>query len=627
MAAVTGGVGLALTLGAGQAWGQASLELHRVISTTPFANSSVSLEDGEGMAYIPANNTLWLGEDQTDAIYEVDRTSGNLLSVITQSDLANAVRLGGTTLAGPDRAEDIEALAYDAAHDILYVFSTDCCPNPPTAFRLVRSSPTQPFQVETYQPLTSGFDFTGAAFHPTEGLYVSGSGDIRPYNYVTNTLGPPVALDDLVSGTIFGMGFSADGHDLWIVTSADKVYHLDWATKTVVPGHVFDLIPHGITDARAVDFINGQLYVLDGAEQHQVFVFNVGGALGAPSNLTATAGNGQIDLAWADHSIIEDGFEVQRCLGTVATTCGPAGNFAPIASVGPNVTVYSDLNAVNGETFTYRVRAFTGSAFSGFSNAVTTMAGPPDPPENLTATAISGTRIDLAWTDASENESGFSIELCAAPPQNCPEAGFGEIATVGAGITTYSDVGLVPNTTYSYRVRAFNDVGDSAAAGPAAATTLPQVNLLANGSFETDANGDTRPDAWSTAGAFTRSGEVIRSGSFAGKHFTTTNGQYTIKQNVSVTAGVSYSFTGCTNIPPSTDVFTFRFHLRWLTGSGGIVTQKTLKTYTAPTAGAWDCATVDALVAPTGATQAEVRMVAESINLTIYVDDLVFEVQ
>jgi hypothetical protein len=32
-------------------------------------------------------------------------------------------------------------------------------------------------------------------------------------------------------------------------------------------------------------------------------------------------------------------------------------------------------------------------------------------------------------------------------------------------------------------------------------------------------------------------------------------------------------------------------------------------------------------VAPTGATQAEVRMVAESINLTIYVDDLVFEVE
>jgi fibronectin type III domain protein len=537
------------------------------------------------------------------------------------------VQLGTTTLAGLLRPADIEALAYDAGNDILYVFSTDCCPNPPTAFRLVRSSPAQPFQVETYQPLTPGFDFTGAAFHPTEGLYVSGSGDIRPYDYVTNTLGPPVPIDDLVSGTIFGLSFSPEGHDLWIVTSADKVYRIDWASKTVVPGHVFDLTPHAILDGRAVEIVDGQVYVLNGAGQHDVTVFNVLAGLGAPSNLTAGAANAQIDLTWVDHATGEDGFEIQRCPGTVATTCGASGNFVPIASVGADVTTYSDVDAVNGETFTYRVRAFVGSAFSDFSNTVTTMAGPPDPPESLTATAISGTRIDLAWTDASENESGFSIELCAAPPQSCSDASFGEIATVGAGVTTYSDVGLVPNTTYSYRVRAFNDVGDSAAAGPAAATTLPQVNLLANGSFETDANGDTRPDVWSTAGAFTRSGDVVRSGSFAGKHFATTNGQYTIKQNASVTAGVSYSFTGCANIPPSTDLFTFRFHLRWLTGSGAIVTQKTLKTYTAPTGGAWDCVTVSDLIAPTGATQAEVRMVAESINLTIYVDDLVFEVQ
>jgi hypothetical protein len=376
-----------------------------------------------------------------------------------------------------------------------------------------------------------------------------------------------------------------------------------------------------------VDIINGQLYVLDGAGDLSLTVFNIVAGLGTPSNLTATAGSGQIDLTWTDHSTVEDGVEIQRCLGTVATTCGVDSNFVVIASVGPNVTVYSDLDAVDGETYTYRVRAFDGGVFSAFSDTATTTAGPPIPPDNLTATAISGTRIDLAWADVSDNESGFSIELCAGPAQSCGDADFSEIGTVGAGVTTYSDVGLVPNTTYSYRVRAFNNIGDSAAEGPATATTLGQTNLLLNPSFEADANGDGRPDVWSTAGAFTRSSTVVRSGSFAGKHFATTNGQYTIKQVVGVTAGSSHIFTGCANIPASADVFTFRFHLRWLAASGAIVAQKTLKTYTAPTAGAWDCVTVDALVAPTGAAQAEVRMVAESINLTIYVDDLVFEVQ
>ena len=97
-------------------------------------------------------------------------------------------------------------------NDILYVYSTDCCPNPPTAFRLVRSSPTQPFQVETFQPLTPGFDFTGAAFHPSEGvLYVSGSGDIRPYNYVTNTLGAPIPIDQWSREPSLGWAFPRTG--------------------------------------------------------------------------------------------------------------------------------------------------------------------------------------------------------------------------------------------------------------------------------------------------------------------------------------------------------------------------------------------------------------------------------
>ncbi|MDQ7053074.1 MAG: fibronectin type III domain-containing protein [candidate division KSB1 bacterium] len=36
-----------------------------------------------------------------------------------------------------------------------------------------------------------------------------------------------------------------------------------------------------------------------------------------------------------------------------------------------------------------------------------------------------------------------------------------EIAQVGANVTNYSDTGLNPNSTYTYRVRAFNADGNS----------------------------------------------------------------------------------------------------------------------------------------------------------------------
>ena len=402
-AMVTVGAALAVVASAGEVTAQVRLQVSRVIQTNPFPNSSLRIGDGEGMTYVPANDTLWLGDDANDAIYEVDRVSGNLLSAITKAQLARAVRLGGTTLAGESRAQDIEALAYDAGNDILYVFSTDCCPAPPGAFRLRRSSPTQPFQVETFQPLPAGFSFTGAAFHPTEGLFVAGGDHIRPYNYVTNTLGPRVPIDDRqVFGNVYGLSFSPDGRDLWVVTSADRVYRVDWPSKTLMPGYSFDLLEFQITDGRAVDIIGGQVYVFDGGGEHPVTVFNViGGAVvpEAPSGLTATGGNGQIDLGWTDNSANETGFEIQRCAGTIATTCGGATGFGFVTTTGADATTYSDGPLGVGESYTYRVRAFNGAGFSATSNVATaTTLGTSD--------AVLEVRVAASADDAEEYATG-----------------------------------------------------------------------------------------------------------------------------------------------------------------------------------------------------------------------------
>jgi PKD repeat protein len=82
----------------------------------------------------------------------------------------------------------------------------------------------------------------------------------------------------------------------------------------------------------------------------------------------------------------------------------------------------------------------------------------PIAPSNLVATAVSKTQIDLAWTDNATNEDGFKIERCSGA--SC--ANFSQIATVGANVRNYSNSGLKRNTTYRFRVRAFNGTGDSA---------------------------------------------------------------------------------------------------------------------------------------------------------------------
>lgn len=91
----------------------------------------------------------------------------------------------------------------------------------------------------------------------------------------------------------------------------------------------------------------------------------------------------------------------------------------------------------------------------------------PAAPTSLTGTPISRKQINLAWTDNATNEIGFKIE------RSRNGTSFPQIATVGANVTAYSSFRLKRNTTYYYRVRAYNTAGDSAYSNTASATTLP----------------------------------------------------------------------------------------------------------------------------------------------------------
>lgn len=79
----------------------------------------------------------------------------------------------------------------------------------------------------------------------------------------------------------------------------------------------------------------------------------------------------------------------------------------------------------------------------------------PRHPGALFTTAAGGTSTAaLSWTDNSDNESGFSIERSTTSAT----AGFAEIDTVGAGVTSYNDSGLAADT-YWYRVRSYDAAG------------------------------------------------------------------------------------------------------------------------------------------------------------------------
>ncbi len=183
----------------------------------------------------------------------------------------------------------------------------------------------------------------------------------------------------------------------------------------------------------------------------------------SPSGLIATAiSSSQINLSWTDNSNNETGFKIERKTGI-------NGTYLQVASTGANIATYSDTGLTAGTTYYYRVRAYNSkgdSAYSNEANAVTT-ASPPTSPSGLMATAISSSRIDLSWTDNSDNETGFKIER-----KTGINGTYLQVASTGPNIATYSDIGLAAATTYYYRVKAYNSAGDSAYSNEANAVTM-----------------------------------------------------------------------------------------------------------------------------------------------------------
>lgn len=116
----------------------------------------------------------------------------------------------------------------------------------------------------------------------------------------------------------------------------------------------------------------------------------------------------------------------------------------------------------------------------------------------------------LEWQRNSTDEQGF---LIWRNPNSLGQAVFGQIASVGAGVLTYTDLAVVQGTNYCYEVAAFNVNGSSAFSNVACRTVpdtiAPVVTILSpTGSgtwFSPDANvtvSGTATDNLGVAGMF-----------------------------------------------------------------------------------------------------------------------------
>lgn len=196
--------------------------------------------------------------------------------------------------------------------------------------------------------------------------------------------------------------------------------------------------------------------------------------VGAPSNLSVTFQNPYTGkLQWNDNSNNEAGFVIDYKKASDSAW----GNHL---QAGQNQTQKDAPGLQPGTVYNFRIRAFNFAGYSAYSNiaAGTTpfdsiLFFTPNAPSGLTATAFGSRFVRLQWNDNSGNETGFKIERRAGS-DTIP---WTLLATLSSNRNNFGDSSVTPNTTYSYRVLAFNGVGSSAYSNVATVRTT-SANVL-----------------------------------------------------------------------------------------------------------------------------------------------------
>jgi len=148
---------------------------------------------------------------------------------------------------------------------------------------------------------------------------------------------------------------------------------------------------------------SGNIYVTDSSNNRIQKFAPVSKLSSAPSNLIATPiSSNQIKLTWKDNANNETGFKIKR-------KAGFNGTYSTIATVGPNVTSYTDTGRTAGTHYSYAVWAYNGSGESAYSDEVVASVGPkPDINANGSDGPISVSRSTPVNITVSLDSCGLS---------------------------------------------------------------------------------------------------------------------------------------------------------------------------------------------------------------------------
>ncbi|MDB5389402.1 MAG: hypothetical protein JWM11_5048 [Planctomycetaceae bacterium] len=252
--------------------------------------------------------------------------------------------------------------------------------------------------------------------------------------------------------------------------------------------HVLNSIPNGSGQntppvqisgsLSSAAYFNGKIYWTSGySGTANAYVINPNGTLSVTSQTSATFGylpgsesissNGNTaGIVW----VMDRQTNRLRAYdaNTFATELWDSGQKGGGADNLGSVVKFAVPTVANGEVYVGTTNSLVVYGLTPPANAV------PHAP-SLSATALSGTSVNLTWQDSTTSPNmatGYKVEI------STDGLSFNPATTATSGATSIAIGGLSPDTKYYFRIRGFNGLGDSSDSNVADATTTNVVALI-----------------------------------------------------------------------------------------------------------------------------------------------------
>jgi hypothetical protein len=385
-----------------------------------------------------------------------------------------------------------------------------------------------------------------------------------------------VALDygnlDMVSGVqLLPNSAGIPGHSQLLVAGGKdgKLYLIDRNSMGEYNASG-DNVLNSVTDANGVDtppqlfngvlgtsvYFNGELYAVGGySDVAKAFVINSDGTLSQvgqtadnfgfePGSPTISANGTSNGIVWLmDRNTNELHAYLAGNLGDELWSSGQGAD-----SLGSSVK-FAVPTVANGVVF-------VGTANSLVAYGLT-QANAVSKAPSLSATDLSTTSINLTWQDASQRPNIASAYLIE---ESTDGVHFTQVTTAPQGAASLTLGGLTPATTYYFRIRGLNAIGDSAYSNVVSVTTNATSGLDFSNGFAASSGQLTYNGSASINGA---SGQLTDGGANEAGSFFTNNPldinsfhtQFTFQLSAGSTTADGFTFTiqgvGPTALGPS----------------------------------------------------------------------------